>query len=244
MEGVVVIGKQPSAPENLYSETEIRKVVATISGSGVTLAPRGTTGKIFSLSFKKVGNSTPSHRAKNFITKLGRMQASRVMWAQSDRPKELRDHDRRARAFARAFKAKVVSPSAASKSPVFFTIEQGFLIINDSVIGPVTLIPEEDAWSGLFEVVFELIKNPKRHRIVRSKLLSLQLHKPIAKYLYDAFIAAPEEESFDEDDDMEDIVDLIFNDDLEVRPPPLEPFSPNIDLLAPLEHPTTAPKSN
>jgi hypothetical protein len=245
MDGVVIIGKQPSAPDNLFSEQEVRKVVVTISGSGTTLAPRGTTGSIYSLSFRKVGNHTPAVRAKNFLAKLGKMQASRVMWAQVDRPKELRDHDRRARSFARAFKAKVVAPSSSARSPVFFTVEQGFLIINDSVIAPVTLIPSEDTWTELHELVFDLIKNSKRHRVCKTKLYSHQLHKPIAKFLYEAYIAAPEDVELDEDDEYMDEEDgLTFNGDLEVQPPPARQLGPIVDLLAPLnpleDNPTTS----
>jgi hypothetical protein len=237
MDGTVIIGKQPSAPDNLYSEEEVRKVVSTISGSGSTLAPRGASGSIFSLSFRKIGNHTPAIRAKNFLVKLGKMQASRVMWAQVDRPKELRDCDRRARSFARAFKAKVVAPTSSTRSPVFFTVEQGFLIINDTVIAPVTLIPSEDSWTEFYELVFDLIKNGKRNRVCKTKLYSLQLHKPIAKFLYEAFIAAPEDVELDEDEDeyMNEDEALTFDNNLEVQPPPVRQLGPIVDLLAPLD---------
>jgi hypothetical protein len=247
MEGTVIIGKQPSANDAYYNEAEVRRVVNTISGNGTTLEPRGTAG-VFALSFRRVAATTPAVRARNFIQRLSKLQASQVMWAQFDRPRELREHDRRARACARSFKAKLVPPpdaaravdQAAAKSPVFFTTEKGFLVINDVVIGPVTLIPEEDCWPQLFDLMLTLIKNPRCQKINRSKNLASQMHKAVANFLYDVYTAVPDDYDSDSDDDdgMDDgeLFDYVIDESLQPPPPVPPPLltANGFDLLAPL----------
>jgi hypothetical protein len=241
MEGTVIIGKQQSAPEKQYSEAVVRNTVAKLSVSGCSVAPRGYTG-IFAVSFKQVAGHTPAIRARSFVLKLSQYQASRVMWAQLDRPKELRFHDRRARTFARCFKAKLVDPKAqpGARSPVFFTVEKGFLLINDSPIAPISLVPDEELWPQLNDLVLELIKNSKHPLANRTKSLVSQLHKPIAEFLYDAYTSIPDDlptYSCQDDGDL----GYLLDDDLEpMNAPPVVPPD-GLDLFAPLD--SVPPKS-
>jgi hypothetical protein len=239
MEGTVIIGKQSSTPPEKYSESFVKTTVAQLSGSATTITPRGTTG-VYAVSFKQVAGTTPATRARSFLSKLSTIYASRQIWAQMDRPRELREHDRRARAFARPFKSRVIAPNASSaaKSPVFFSIERGYLVINESVIGPINLIPDDTHWPELNDLVLNLIRNPRRPKINFSRLLSAQLNKPIAELLYDAFTSIPEEfpDPTEEDCDESELLQLELDEDDPLQPPTLQ-FDPNVDPFAPLPRP-------
>jgi hypothetical protein len=177
-------------------------------------------------------------RAKLFLSNLSSIHASRILWAQPDRPKELRDHDSRARRFARQFKSRIVAPQNTSgKSPVFFNVTHGFLVINDSVIGPINLIPDEDYWPELSELVLTLIKNPRRPMMTNSKPLMSQMTKPIANLLYEAAVAVPDEfpDPCLEDADESELLDLEYDENLVDQAPPPIPFDPKTDWFAPLQ---------
>jgi hypothetical protein len=239
LDGTVIVGKLPSAPAERYSEAVVRDVVAQLSGSHTSITPRGDKG-VYAISFKAVARSTPGVRARSFLSKLPGVHASRLMWAQLDKPRELREHDSRARRFGRQFKARVVAPSATTdKPPVFFSIVKGFLVVNESVIGPINLIPDEDHWPELSEMVLTLIKNPRRPQLSHSKPLLAQMTKPIAELLYEAFVSIPEEfpDPCAENADESDLLDLEFDEDLVDQTPPPPVFEPNIDWLAPLDRP-------
>jgi hypothetical protein len=237
LEGTVIVGKLPSAPAERYSEKVVRDVVVQLSGSQTTITPRGDKG-VFAISFKAIAKNTPGIRARSFLLKLPTVHASRLMWAQLDRPKELRNHDSRARRFGRQFKAKVIAPSSMSeKSPVFFTVLNGFLVINHSVIGPINLIPDEDHWQELSELILKLIKNPRRPPLSHSKPFLAQMTRPIAEFLYEVFVSIPEEfpDPCSENPDESNLLDLEFDPDLDLdQAPPPPVFEPNIDWLAPL----------
>ncbi len=219
MAGMVIIGKQPSAPADKYSEDAVKSLVTRISGSGTTFTARGSTG-VYAVAFRKVAASTPEHRAKRFLQTLSSLKVSRLVWAQLDRPKELRDHDRRARAFGRSFKAKLVDPSAApgAKSPVFFTVEKGFLVINDTVIAPISLVPDEEVWPQL------------------SKSLVPQLNKRIAQFVYDVYTAVPEDFLEPETVDPSELYNYELNEDSEPMQQDLHMGDNDWDdLFAPLD---------
>jgi hypothetical protein len=236
LDGTVIVGKLPSAPADGYSEGVVCDVVAQLSGSQTSITPRGDKG-VYAISFKAVARNTPGIRARSFLTKLPSVHASRLIWAQLDRPRELREHDSRARRVGRQFKSKIISPSATTdKSPVFFTIIKGFLVINDSVIGPINLIPDEAHWSELSDLVLAVIKNPRRPQLTHSKPLLGQMTKPIAEFLYEVFVSIPEDfpDPCADDADEGDLLDLELDDDIVDQTPPPPVFEPNIDWLAPL----------
>jgi hypothetical protein len=239
MEGTVIIGKQSSTPPEKYSEAFVRSTVSQLSGGSTNITPRGTTG-VYAVSFKQVAGHTPATRARSFLSKLSSIYASRQIWAQMDRPRELREHDRRARAFARAFKSRVVAPGApaTAKPPVFFSVDRGYLIINDSVIGPVNLITDDSYWPDLNDLVLTLIRNPRRPKINYSRLLSAQLNKPIAELLYDAFTSIPDEfpDPADDGGDESQFLDLELDEE-EHMPLAALQFDPNADPFAPLPRP-------
>jgi hypothetical protein len=242
MEGTVIVGKLASAPADRYSENLVRDVVQQLSGSSVSYVPRGDKG-VFAINFKAVAKNTPGVRARSFLLRLPTVHASRIMWAQPDRPKELRDHDSRARRFGRHLKSKIVAPSAAAsdKSPIFFTVVKGFLVINESVIGPINLIPDEEHWPELAELVCTLIRNPRRPQLTHSKSFLSQMTRPIAEFLYESYVAIPEDfpDPCSENADESDLLDLDYDPD-QVDPvvtPPV--FEANIDWLAPLNRPTS-----
>jgi hypothetical protein len=242
LEGTVIVGKLPSAPADKYSEDFVCTVVSQLSGSQTTIVPRGDKG-VFAINFKAVAKSTPSVRARSFMMKLPSVHASRMMWAQLDRPKELRDHDSRARRFGRQFKSRVTAPSSTSdKPPVFFTILNGFLVINESIIGPINLIPDEEHWPELSELVLSLIKNPRRPQLTHAKPFLAQMTRPIAEFLHERFIAIPDEfpDPCAENPDVSDLLDLEYDEDVVDQAPPPPTFEPNIDWLAPLDR--SAPK--
>jgi hypothetical protein len=67
--GTVIIGKQPSAWPEKYSEDAVKSLVARISGSATVITPRGSTG-VFAVSFKKVApvprNIKPRSSCRSF----------------------------------------------------------------------------------------------------------------------------------------------------------------------------------
>lgn len=99
------------------------------------------------------------------------------------------------------------------------------------------MIPDDDVWPELFDLVLNLIKNPRRHKLNRSKTMASQLHGPIADFLYEAYTSMPEEfMSATEDLSNDGLLDYQLDMDAKMPSAPARsvPLLSSMDLLAPL----------
>jgi hypothetical protein len=230
MEDTVIIGKHPSVSGLDFSEAFVKDAVARLSGDkNVSFGKRG---EAYTVTFRRVGSASAEARARIFITRVNAIHLRNTIWTQHDMPRLLRLFDKNAKDFARAFKRSVlaVSPSAS----VFFEVERGFLLMNDTVIGPISMIPNRSTWPTLNDLVLELLKKSGRKKVDRAKTLGSQMHQSVAQYLYE------EHEKLslcpDPGDDAEDDLEL-FEVALSGEIPPEDPRpapTKEVDLFAPL----------
>jgi gas vesicle protein len=174
------------------------------SGLEVRFDVRGLVARI---TFLDDGKLPPATRAKNFVDDINSRQAAAVFWAKVDEPRMLRDLKARARGFGEAV-AERCSMRRPGGEPVRYSFVDGFLVVGDVVVGPLTMIPAEDDRDEALQLVTKIICHPQ-HRPCDYKVpIEKQMRRSISTVLHKihnkpAFIDTAEEVLGDETSDIE-----------------------------------------
>jgi hypothetical protein len=155
MANVVVVGPKPA--EDYITEQQLLGFMGNTSPSLYKIFPRGKKG-VFAVVFYSVPPTGTSPgtlgvtTASNFKSSFERRFPEQ--WAVLDQNRILREGKTRARGFGNAYKTR--------HGNAFWRIVDNLLIIDDIVLGPVTLIPGNAHWKKLAAFVSKARSNRKR----------------------------------------------------------------------------------
>ncbi len=140
---------------------------------------RGLVARIF---FGHDGSTTASQRATAFVNDVATRQSAATYWAKIDEPRFLRDLRARARLFGEAV-ISYCSTRLLGSDTLRFSIVNGFLVIGDVVVGPLTLIPGATFHDEVVPVVAKIILDPRHRPVDYKSPLGQQLRRSIAEKL-------------------------------------------------------------
>ncbi len=144
---------------------------------------RGLVARVF---FGFDGTATPSQRALTFFNDIISHQVASTYWAKVDEPRNLRDLKARARVLGEAI-VEFCGPRFPGTENIRYTIVNGFLIVADVVVGPLTLLPGEDHHSLVIPRVAKIVLDPKHRPVDYKNPLGSQLRRSIADVLVKLF---------------------------------------------------------
>lgn len=173
LEHTVVLG--PSQGNPPLTRADVDKLLDDFGNNFTAKCEqRGRTG-VFSVKFTASTNSSPKALAKSFITYITELGTVDNIWAKLDEPTNLRMAMGRARRFAYDLKSKI------SEAPYFQFVE-GFLVFGSVLVAPVSLIPDEEHWPTLGNIVMETLLTD-HVPFSFTKTTQSQLHRSICGFL-------------------------------------------------------------
>ncbi len=157
-----------------------RLVNSHSSGIEVRYDIRGLVARV---TFGEDGRNPPATRARMFVEDINSRQAAAIYWSKVDEPRTLRDLKARARGFGEAV-AQYCSTMLRGGDPVRYSIVDGFLVVGDVVVGPLTMIPAECDRIETQNLVSNILLHP-HHRAVDFRVpLEKQMRMSISNALH------------------------------------------------------------
>jgi hypothetical protein len=135
-------------------------------------------GLVARVTFDFDGEDSGPVRARRFVENINSRQSGAVFWAKVDEPRTLRDLKARARSFGAA-----VADSGHYADIPRSSIVEGFLIVGDVVVGPLTLIPGETSRENAVRRVKQILLDPHHAAVDYKEALEHQLRESIVKEL-------------------------------------------------------------
>ncbi len=188
VQATVVVGYHRSVAHDRLDRLDLAKLVQSkCSGEACQVDTRGRVGLVH---FGNIGNRPASLRAADFIRNLEESQDADTFWARRDRPEELRKAEGQARNFGKFFQSAFPTDNQPS-----FRCVDGYLLVEDVVVGPVTLIGPVAMWKQLSTAIFKVLCNPARrsfdvnqhpfHQLRESIIHVLHAHYDRLNFVFD-----------------------------------------------------------
>jgi hypothetical protein len=208
MMGTVVVGYHRSTGIERMEKLQLAEFVAKrTSADHCSIETRGRVGVIH---FEQRERRTSEVRARDFVRNIEEGEDSSSVWARIERPEQLR----RAEGLARSF-AKFVQSSFPTDNQPRARCLDGYLLIDNVVIAPVTMFQTAASFGKLRTVVNEVLYNNNRTGMDLNTPLFKQLRHSIVVTLYEFY----------------DTVNFIFDDK-----GPLQPQAPPSRAVQEEEH--------
>jgi hypothetical protein len=177
VQATVVVGYHRSVQQDHLDRLDLAKLVQSkCSGEACQVDTRGRVGLVH---FGCIGNRPASLRAGDFIRNLEESQDANTFWARRDRPEELRKAEGQARNFGKFFQSSFPVDNKPS-----YRCMDGYLLVEDVVVGPVTMIGSEAAWKSLSAVILSVLQKPNRRSFDINQHPFYQLREKILHPLY------------------------------------------------------------
>jgi hypothetical protein len=139
-------------------------------------------GLVARITFDYNGEEDGPVRAQRFVENVNNRQSASTFWAKVDEPRTLRDLKARARSFG----AAVIDLCSCFVGEVPRTsIVNGFLIVGDVVVAPITMIPGEHNRDEACNRVRQILLDPNHTPVNYKEALEHQLRRSITSHLYD-----------------------------------------------------------
>ncbi len=150
------------------------------SEASLAIARFDIRGLVARITFDYDGENAGPVRAQRFVENVNSRQAGAVFWANVDEPRTLRD----LRARARSFGAAVADCCACKMSELPRTaIVNGFVIVGDVVVGPLTMIPGEARRDEAVQKVKQVLLATSHASVDYKEALEHQLRRSITRAL-------------------------------------------------------------
>jgi hypothetical protein len=189
LQSTVVIGYHKSSGIERMDKLQLAQFVAPrTSADHCSIETRGRIGLIH---FDQRERRTGPVRARDFVRGLEESQDSEQVWARIERPEQLR----RAEGLARAF-AKMVANSYPTENQPQSRCVDGYLLIDNVVIAPVTMFQTAASFKPLRTIVCNILSNSNRtpidfntpffYQLRHSVVASLYVHYNSVSFVFDA----------------------------------------------------------
>lgn len=140
---------------------------------------RGLVARIY---FGFDGTNAASQRAHSFFQDVISHQSNATYWAKVDEPRALRDLKARARALGEAVLSFCSIRRAGTDNHSYSNVN-GFLLVGDVVVAPLTLLPGDDNFDIVVPAIGKVVLDPNHHPVNFRNPLGTQLRRGIAEVL-------------------------------------------------------------
>ncbi len=201
MSATVVIGYHKSTGIERMEKLQLATFVAQrTSADHCNIETRGRVGLIH---FEQRENRTGETRARDFVRRIEEGEDSATVWARIERPEQLRW----AEGLARSFEKAVQSSYPSDNQPRVRCMD-GYLLVDNVVVAPVTMFQTAASFGKLRTVVNNVLCNSDRTPLDFNTPLFKQLRHSIVVTLHEFY----------------DTVNFVFDNAPQVKPAVEEAF--------------------